>query len=178
EVSLADFRKDVILDGFNEAGQKVSSYQLFRCWVSEFQSVSDLDANANAVAIQHIKLENEGWERDYDVTEPSSTSRRTRRARHLLAASRAHHEQDGHRCPGQGRVAGWRAGGRPRRGPRYAGHGHQELPAHRRVLRPVKPAVSAYSRKMRGTAGKGSVTAKWRCANQGVFVWDGIKAVK
>ncbi len=71
EVSLADFRKDVILDVFNEAGQKVISYQLFRCWVSEFQSLSDLDANANAVAIQHIKLENEGWERDYAVTEPS-----------------------------------------------------------------------------------------------------------
>jgi phage tail-like protein len=71
EVSLADFRKDVILDVFNEAGQKVISYQLFRCWVSEYQSVSDLDANANAVAIQHIKLENEGWERDYAVTEPT-----------------------------------------------------------------------------------------------------------
>jgi phage tail-like protein len=71
EVSLADFRKDVILDVFNEAGQKVISYQLFRCWVSEFQSLSDLDANANAVAIQHIKLENEGWERDLAVTEPT-----------------------------------------------------------------------------------------------------------
>jgi phage tail-like protein len=71
EVSLADFRKDVILDVFNEAGQKVISYQLFRCWVSEFQALSDLDANANAVAIQHIKLENEGWERDYAVTEPT-----------------------------------------------------------------------------------------------------------
>jgi phage tail-like protein len=70
ETSLADFRKDVILDVFNEAGQKVISYQLFRCWVSEFQSLSDLDANANAVAIQHLKLENEGWERDYAVTEP------------------------------------------------------------------------------------------------------------
>jgi len=71
ESSLADFRKDVILDVFNEAGQKVISYQLFRCWVSEFQSLSDLDANANAVAIQHLKLENEGWERDYAVTEPN-----------------------------------------------------------------------------------------------------------
>jgi len=75
EVSLADFRKDVILDVFNEAGQKVISYQLFRCWVSEFQSLSDLDANANAVAIQHIKLENEGWARDQAVTEPTFTGR-------------------------------------------------------------------------------------------------------
>lgn len=74
EVSLADFRKDVILDVFNEAGQKVISYHLFRCWISEFQALSDLDANANAVAIQHIKLENEGWERDVAVTEPSEPS--------------------------------------------------------------------------------------------------------
>ncbi|HEY5960494.1 MAG TPA: phage tail protein, partial [Polyangiaceae bacterium] len=52
ESSLADFRKDVILDVFNEAGQKVISYKLFRCWVSEYQALPDLDANANAVAIQ------------------------------------------------------------------------------------------------------------------------------
>ena len=71
ESSLADFRKDVILDVFNEAGQKAISYKLFRCWVSEYQALPDLDANANAVAIQHIKLENEGWERDESVTEPT-----------------------------------------------------------------------------------------------------------
>jgi phage tail-like protein len=71
ESSLADFRKDVILDLFNEAGQKVISYKLYRCWVSEYQSLPDLDANANAIAIQHIKLENEGWERDESVTEPA-----------------------------------------------------------------------------------------------------------
>ena len=71
ESSLADFRKDIILDVFNEAGQKVISYKIYRCWVSEYQSLPDLDANANAVAIQTIKLENEGWERDEDVTEPT-----------------------------------------------------------------------------------------------------------
>jgi phage tail-like protein len=71
EVSLADFRKDVILDLFNEAGQKVLSYQLYRCWVSEFQALPDLDANANAIAIQTLKLETEGWERDYAVVEPA-----------------------------------------------------------------------------------------------------------
>lgn len=70
EVSLKDFRKDIILDIFNEAGQKAISYKLYRCWVSEYQALPDLDANANAVAIQHIKLENEGWERDEDVKEP------------------------------------------------------------------------------------------------------------
>jgi phage tail-like protein len=70
ESSLADFRKDIILELFNEAGQKVIAYKLFRCWVSEFQSQADLDANANAVLIQHIKIENEGWQRDTAVTEP------------------------------------------------------------------------------------------------------------
>jgi phage tail-like protein len=71
EVSLADFRKDIIIDTFNEAGQKVLSYLVYRCWVSEYQSMPDLDANANAVAIQHLKLENEGWERDIAVKEPA-----------------------------------------------------------------------------------------------------------
>jgi phage tail-like protein len=71
ESSLADFRKEIIIDMFNEAGQKVISYKVYRCWVSEYQALPDLDANANAVAIQHIKLENEGWERDVEVTEPT-----------------------------------------------------------------------------------------------------------
>ena len=71
EVSLKDFRKDIILDIFNEAGQKVISYKIYRCWPSEYQAVPDFDANANAVAIQHLKLENEGWERDLSVTEPT-----------------------------------------------------------------------------------------------------------
>ena len=71
ESSLADFRKDIIIDVFNEAGQKVISYKVYRCWVSEYQSLPDLDANANAFAIQTIKLENEGWERDLEVTEPA-----------------------------------------------------------------------------------------------------------
>ena len=73
-MSLADFRKPVILEVFNEAGQKAIAYKIFRCWVSEFQALPDLDANANAVAIQMLKLENEGWERDYDVTEPEEPS--------------------------------------------------------------------------------------------------------
>lgn len=71
EVSLKDFRKDISIEVYNEAGQKVLAYNLFRCWVSEFQSLPDLDANANAIAIQTIKLENEGWERDVSVPEPS-----------------------------------------------------------------------------------------------------------
>ena len=71
EVSLKDFRKDLIIELYNEAGQLAIAYKVFRAWVSEFQSLPDLDANANAVAIQTIKLENEGWERDVAVVEPS-----------------------------------------------------------------------------------------------------------
>ncbi|HXB69543.1 MAG TPA: phage tail protein [Candidatus Acidoferrales bacterium] len=74
EVSLKDFRKDISIEVYNEAGQKVIAYNVFRCWVSEYQAVPDLDANANAIAIQHIKLENEGWERDLSVVEPSEPS--------------------------------------------------------------------------------------------------------
>jgi phage tail-like protein len=74
EVSLKDFRKDVILEVYNEAGQLVIAYQIFRCWVSEFQAIPDLDANANAVAIETIKLENEGWLRDTSVQEPTEQS--------------------------------------------------------------------------------------------------------
>lgn len=74
EVSLKDFRKDIIIDVFNEAGQKVLSYKVYRCWVSEYQALPELDANANVVAIQTIKLENEGWERDYAVVEPGEQS--------------------------------------------------------------------------------------------------------
>jgi phage tail-like protein len=74
EVSLKDFRKDIIIEVYNEAGQLALAYKVFRCWVSEYQSLPDLDANANAVAIQHVKLENEGIERDYEVPEPSEPS--------------------------------------------------------------------------------------------------------
>lgn len=74
EVSLKDFRKDIIIELYNEAGQLAVAYKVFRCWVSEFQALPDLDANANAVAIQHLKLENEGWIRDYDIAEPAESS--------------------------------------------------------------------------------------------------------
>ena len=74
EVSLKDFRKDLIIEVYNEAGQLALAYKVFRAWVSEYQALPDFDANANAVAIQHIKLENEGWERDQDVTEPTEPS--------------------------------------------------------------------------------------------------------
>lgn len=74
ETSLKDFRKDVVIEMYNEAGQLALAYKIYRCWVSEFQAAADLDANANAVLIQSIKLENEGWERDIDVVEPAEPS--------------------------------------------------------------------------------------------------------
>ena len=61
EVSLKDFRKDLIIEIYNEAGQLVLAYRVYRCWVSEYQALPDLDASTNEVAIERIVLENEGW---------------------------------------------------------------------------------------------------------------------
>lgn len=71
EITLKDYRKDIIIELLNEAGQIVLSYQIFRCWVSEYQALPDLNANQNAVAIESLKIENEGWVRDKSVTEPA-----------------------------------------------------------------------------------------------------------
>jgi len=71
EVALKCFRKDITIEVYNEAGQLALAYKVYRCWVSEFQALPDLDANANAVAIQSLKLENEGFELDEDVPEPT-----------------------------------------------------------------------------------------------------------
>lgn len=68
--SLADLRKEMSIVLLNEAAQPVHRYLVHRAWVSEFQALPDLDAGANAIAIEHIKLENEGWERDLTLTEP------------------------------------------------------------------------------------------------------------
>ena len=74
EASLKNLRKDIALEVLNEAGQVAVSYRIFRCWVSEFQALPDPDAHANAVAIQHITLENECLERDGGVPEPGEPS--------------------------------------------------------------------------------------------------------
>jgi phage tail-like protein len=74
EVSLADFRKDIILEFYNEAGQVVLAYKIYRCWPSIFQALPDLDANGAAVAIEALVLENEGWERDASVVPPPEPS--------------------------------------------------------------------------------------------------------
>ena len=72
-MSLRNFRKNITIDVFNESDQKVLSYHVYRCWVSEYQALPDLDAGANAVMIQTVKLENDGWERDASVAEPTET---------------------------------------------------------------------------------------------------------
>jgi phage tail-like protein len=75
EASLKDFRKDIIIQFYNEAGQLALAYKVYRCWPSEYVPLPDLDSNGSAaVAIQHLKLENEGWERDLSIPEPTEPS--------------------------------------------------------------------------------------------------------
>jgi phage tail-like protein len=72
-ISLKNFRKDLIIDFLDEQGVIAKSYKVYRCWVSEYQALPELDANSHAVAIEHLILQNEGWERDVAVTEPTET---------------------------------------------------------------------------------------------------------
>ncbi len=74
QASLADFRKDIVIEVYNEAGQLVLAYNVYRCWVSEFTALPELDATANATAIESLTLQNEGWERDTSVGEPEEPS--------------------------------------------------------------------------------------------------------
>lgn len=74
EVSLKDFRKDIIIEMYNEAGQKVLAYNVYRCWVSEFVAQPELDANGEAIAIQSLQIQNEGWERDVSLPIPEEPS--------------------------------------------------------------------------------------------------------
>ncbi|HEY7390726.1 MAG TPA: phage tail protein [Bryobacteraceae bacterium] len=71
--SLATFRKDISIEVYDTQGSKVLAYNVFRCWVSEYQALPQLDASGNAVRISTMKLENEGWQRDVAVTEPRET---------------------------------------------------------------------------------------------------------
>src|SRR2546430_16641031 len=67
---LADFRKDILIQLINEAGQIVIAYKVHRCWPSEYVALPDLDANATDVTFEQLILQNEGWERDTSVAEP------------------------------------------------------------------------------------------------------------
>lgn len=72
-MDLVDYKKDLTLEVMNEKGHVAFRYTLYHCWVSEYTSVPDLDANANAVAIETIKIEMEGWDRDIDTKEPKES---------------------------------------------------------------------------------------------------------
>jgi len=72
-MSLKDFRKDIVLELLNAQGTVVKAFLVYRCWVSEYQVLPELDANGNSVAIESIVLQNEGWERDTAVQEPEET---------------------------------------------------------------------------------------------------------
>lgn len=72
-ISLRNFRRDIILELLNEAGQIAKVYNIFQCWVSEYTALPELDANSTNVAIESMVLQNTGWARDLDFTEPTET---------------------------------------------------------------------------------------------------------
>ncbi len=72
-ISLRGYKRDIRLEFMNEAGQVAKAYNIFRCWVSEYTALPELDANANATAIETVVFQNEGWERDEEVNEPTET---------------------------------------------------------------------------------------------------------
>jgi phage tail-like protein len=72
-ISLKNFRKDVIIELLNEQGAIAKAYSVFRCWVSEYAALPELDANGTSVAIETMVLQNEGWTRDLDIPEPTET---------------------------------------------------------------------------------------------------------
>ena len=73
EMSLKNFRKDIVIEIHNEQGTTTHAFLVYRCWPSEYQALADLDANGNSVMIEHLVLENEGWTRDEAVVEPQET---------------------------------------------------------------------------------------------------------
>jgi phage tail-like protein len=72
-ISLEKFRKDIIIELLNEQGVVAKAYKVYRCWVSTYEALPALDANAHVIAIEQLILQNEGWERDTDVPEPKQT---------------------------------------------------------------------------------------------------------
>ncbi|CAN5756433.1 phage tail protein [soil metagenome] len=70
-ISLRAFRKDLIIEMLNRQNVVAKAYRVFLCWVSEYTALPELDANGHAIAIERIVLQNEGWERDPSVGEPT-----------------------------------------------------------------------------------------------------------
>jgi phage tail-like protein len=67
-------RKDLNIAVYNEAGQKVIAYNLYRCWPSDFEALGDLDASGNGIIFQRLVLQLEGWAPDTSVTEPTAAT--------------------------------------------------------------------------------------------------------
>jgi phage tail-like protein len=72
-ISLRNFRKDISVEVLNEQGKIAKAYNIFRCWVSEYQAQAELDSNGQAILLESLTLQNEGWERDLAVVEPTET---------------------------------------------------------------------------------------------------------
>src|SRR5215472_17431752 len=68
-ISLARFRKDLKIELLTEQHVVAKAYNVFRAWVSEYQAMAELDANAHAILLEHVVIQCEGWERDASVTE-------------------------------------------------------------------------------------------------------------
>lgn len=68
-MSLKDYKKPIRIVLLNAQATPVKAFNLYNCWVKEFQTLPELDANANAVAIERIVLATEYFERDLSVTE-------------------------------------------------------------------------------------------------------------
>ena len=73
-VALETVHKGIALDVYDEMGRIALVCRIWRCWVSEFLGMQDLKANPNALPIQLITLETEGWERVNNVKEASEPS--------------------------------------------------------------------------------------------------------
>ena len=73
-MDLVNYKKDLTLEVMNEKGHVAFRYFLYDCWVSEFTTMPDLDANSDAVAIESLKIELEGWERDVETKEPDEAA--------------------------------------------------------------------------------------------------------
>jgi phage tail-like protein len=71
--SLKNYKKDIVIELLNLQGTLVMAFIVYRCWVSEYQPIPELDANDKCVAIEKIVLQHEGWERDTSITEPQET---------------------------------------------------------------------------------------------------------
>jgi phage tail-like protein len=72
-VSLAGYKRNLLIKINNLQGTPVKAYRVFRAWVSEYTATAELDANANAILLEMVTLVHEGYERDEDVLEPVET---------------------------------------------------------------------------------------------------------